>query len=227
MRILAVEDNRSVAQALRKGLKPQYAIDVVQNGADGLMLAESTAYDVILLDLGLPDFGGEEICTELRKNGNKTPIIIISGEDHVSAKVRLLDSGADDYLTKPFRLEELHARIRSALRHKTSQIANAIVVGDLVVDTASHTVSRAGIPITLRRKEFALLELLARNAGRTLTRPVILEHLWDMNENLWANVVDVHIKHLRDKIDKPFETPIIITVHGLGYRLDPGGGAGG
>ena len=220
MRILVIEDNRHVARALQMGLRTQYAVDTAFSGSEGLMHAESTAYDVILLDLNLPDISGEEICTELRKNGNKTPILVLTGRDTLQDKVNLLDMGADDYLTKPFRLEEVQARIRVALRHGNEQPNGELRVGDITLDPAARTVRRGDQPIVLRRKEFDLLEYMMRNPGRSLTRAMILEHIWDMNENLWANVVDVHIKHLRDKIDRPFGSHLIKTVHGVGYKLE-------
>jgi DNA-binding response OmpR family regulator len=221
MRILIVEDNRPVAMALLRGLKPRYAIDVCLNGRDGLARAQSTAYDVILLDLVLPDIRGEDICTALRANQVDCPIIILTGNDEPSDKVSLLDMGADDYVTKPFSLDEVEARIRTAIRHSTkSRPDNIVVVGDLRLNPASREVTRGHQTIDLRRKEFELLEYMMRSAGRTLTRTMILEHVWDMNENHWANVVDVHIKHLRDKIDRPFGSHMIKTIHGVGYRLE-------
>ncbi len=221
MRILIIEDNRPVAMALLRGLKSRYAIDVCLNGRDGLHRAQSTAYDVILLDLNLPDIRGEDICTELRANRIDCPIIILTGNDEPSDKATLLDMGADDYVTKPFNLEEVEARIRTAIRHSTkSRSDNIVIVGDLKLNPASREVTRGQHPIELRRKEFELLEYMMRSAGRTLTRTMILEHVWDMNENHWANVVDVHIKHLRDKIDRPFGSQMIKTIHGVGYRLD-------
>jgi DNA-binding response OmpR family regulator len=221
MRILIIEDNRPVAMALLRGLKPRYAIDVCLTGRDGLNRAQSTAYDVILLDLNLPDIKGEDICTELRASHIDCPIIILTGNDEPSDKVSLLDMGADDYVTKPFNLDEIEARIRAAIRHSTkSRPDNIVAVGDLWLNPASREVTREQKPIDLRRKEFELLEYMMRNAGRTLTRTMILEHVWDMNENHWANVVDVHIKHLRDKIDRPFGVQMIKTIHGVGYRLD-------
>jgi two-component system, OmpR family, response regulator len=207
--------------ALLRGLKPRYAIDVCLTGRDGLTQAQTTVYDVILLDLNLPDISGEEICSRLRANHIDCPIIILTGNDEPSDKATLLDMGADDYVTKPFHLEEVEARIRTAIRHSTnSRSDNIVVVGDLRLNPASREVTRQQQPIELRRKEFELLEYMMRSAGRTLTRAMILEHVWDMNENHWANVVDVHIKHLRDKIDRPFGGRMIKTIHGVGYRLE-------
>lgn len=222
MRILIIEDNKPIAKAIHHGLKSFYSIDLAYTGKDGLRHAQSTKYDTILLDLNLPDIDGEEICRELRKSKIDIPIIIISGKDQVGDKVSLLDMGADDYVTKPFNMHELRARINVAMRHGTSAIPSGIIaVSDLQLNPSARTVTRCGQLISLRRKEFDLLEYLMRNKGRTMTRAMILEHIWDMNENLWANVVDVHIKHLRDKIDRPFGSKLIKTVHGLGYKFEP------
>lgn len=221
MRVLIIDDNQHVAQSLRRGLRPVYAVDVALNGQQGVQLAESTPYDVILLDLNLPDISGEDVCSSLRFNGVKAPILVLTGRDVVQDKVELLDLGADDYITKPFSLEEVKARIRAALRHSSKEpTQTTLKFADLELDPASRTVKRQEQPVELRRKEFDLLEYLMRNQGQTLTRPMILEHIWDMNENLWANVVDVHIKHLRDKIDRPFGSKMIKTVHGVGYKLE-------
>ena len=222
MRLLIVDDNKQVAESLRRGLKSSYAVDVALTGQDGVMMAESAPYDAILLDLNLPDISGEDICASLRFNGLKTPIIVLTGRDVVQDKVDLLDMGADDYITKPFSLEEVKARIRLAMRHATKELTvnTTLKLEDLELDPAARTVQRNDQQVELRRKEFDLLEYMMRNPGKTLTRPMILEHIWDMNENLWANVVDVHIKHLRDKIDRPFGSKIIKTVHGVGYKLD-------
>lgn len=221
MRILIIDDNRQIAAALQRGLRPNYAVDVCLTGKEGLLRAQTISYDVILLDLNLPDTSGGEICAELRNNHIHTSIIVLTGRDDPADKVTLLDMGVDDYITKPFSLDELQARIRTALRHSSKlHKSTSLIVGDLELDPAARTVQRQQQMIKLRRKEFDLLEYLMRNAGRTLTRAMILEHIWDINENLWANVVDVHIKHLRDKIDRPFGSKLIKTVHGVGYKLE-------
>lgn len=221
MRVLAIEDNRHVARALHHGLKSHYAIDVVLTGREGLLQAETTPYDVILLDLNLPDLSGEVICKSLRNQKITAPIIVVTGREDLQDKVNLLDLGADDYVTKPFRLEEVKARIRAALRRNTMQAPDQTLrVRDLELNPATRTVSRGDQSISLRRKEFDLLEYLMRNPGNTVSRGMIMNHIWDMNENLWANVVDVHIKHLRDKVDRPFSAKLIKTVHGVGYKID-------
>lgn len=226
MRILIIEDNSLIAQTLRHNLREFYAVDICNTGKAGLNQAQSTKYDTILLDLGLPDIEGEKICKLLRKKAVKTPIIIISGKGEVDGKVELLNMGADDYVTKPFNLHELRARIDVAMRHTSNNSpSGAIEINELKLDPSSRTVIRYGDIISLRRKEFDLLEYLMRNRGQTLTRAMILEHIWDMNENLWANVVDVHIKHLRDKIDRPYGSKLIQTVHGVGYKIQSGPGS--
>lgn len=222
MRILIIEDNKTIAKAIHHDLKSYYAVDLAYNGKDGLRRVQATKYDTILLDLNLPDIDGEEVCRNLRKHKIDTPIIVISGKDQVTDKVGLLDMGADDYVTKPFNMHELRARINVAMRHISNSVPEGIItINNLKLDPSARTVTRGGQPITLRRKEFDLLEYLMRYKGQTLTRTMILEHIWDMNENLWANVVDVHIKHLRDKIDRPFGSNLIKTVHGVGYKLEP------
>lgn len=222
MRILIIEDNKLIAKAVRHNLKLFYSIDMVHTGKEGLLLAQSTAYDTILLDLNLPDIDGEEVCAILRKQKIDTPIIVISGKDQIIDKVSLLDMGADDYLTKPFNIEELRSRINVAMRHISSSIPSGTIICDnLSLDPATRTVIRYGASVKLRRKEFDLLEYMMRHQNQSLSRAQILEHIWDMNENLWANVVDVHIKYLRDKIDRPYGTKCIKTVHGLGYKFDP------
>ncbi|MGI9027233.1 MAG: response regulator transcription factor [Candidatus Saccharimonadales bacterium] len=221
MRILVIEDNKLIAQAIKHELKAYYSIDIVFTGSDGLAYAQVTSYDIILLDLHLPDIDGQEVCRTLRKRRIKAPIIVISGKDQIQDKINLLDIGADDYLTKPFNVHELRARINVALRRATNTSLDGMLkVGDLELNPATRIVVRCGKLISLRRKEFDLLELLMRYPGQTMTRITILDHIWDRNENSWANVVDVHINHLRDKIDRPFGSNLIKTVHGLGYKLE-------
>lgn len=221
MRLLLIEDDANVATALRQGLRNAYVVDIASRGKDGLLDAQSLAYDVILLDLNLPDVSGEEICRTLRKNNITTPIIVISGRDLTADKVSLLDMGADDYITKPFRLEEVKARIRVVLRKSARYSTKPILkVGSLELDPAGRAVHVGTQEVELRRKEFDLLEYLMRHAGQAVSRAMILEHIWESSENLWANVVDVHIKHLRDKIDRPFGTNMIRTIHGVGYKIE-------
>lgn len=221
MRLLIIEDNQQIARGLKGGLKSAYAVDTVHTGQDGIRQTESVSYDAIILDLGLPDMDGSKVCKTLRANGVTVPILVLTAEISTATKVKLLDMGADDYVTKPFKLEEVGARLRALMRRAPQQTTSSrLVVGDLELDTGRRTVRRGGTDIVLRRKEFDLLEYLMRNQSRTVTRPMIVEHVWDMNEDLWTNVVDVHIKHLRDQIDRPFPDKLIKTVHGVGYKLE-------
>lgn len=222
MRVLIIEDNPVIANSLRQHLRKHFIVDICNKGKDGLVKAESIAYDTILLDLRLPDISGEEICRTLRKKHIETPIIVTSGRSEVESKVSMLNMGADDYLTKPFNLHELRARINVAMRYVSNNCPTGVIVfGGLQLDPVNRTVKFRNKDIGLRRKEFDLLEYLMRNNGQTLTRRMIVEHIWDSNENLWANVVDVHIKYLRDKIDRPYGTSLIKTIHGIGYRFSP------
>lgn len=221
MRILLAEDNIGISKAISKNLKSHYSIDSYLDGQQALDAAEITDYDVLLLDLNLPKLSGEEICKQLRKQKFDTPIIVISGKSEVKDKISLLDMGADDYIVKPFNLEELRARIDSAIRTKNRSVVTSVMrIADLELDSASRKVFRSDQEIILRRKEFDLLEYLMRNQGQALSRSMIIEHIWDMNENIWANAIDVHIKHLRDKVDRKYDIKLIKTVRGIGYRID-------
>lgn len=208
-------------EALCRGLEDSYTIDSVTNGSDGLHYADVNSYDAILLDLNLPDINGAKLCKDLRKENNMTPIIVLTGLVDVGNKVNLLDIGADDYLTKPFSMEELRARLRSQIRkHHKSGNDSKLIIDDLVLDTSSRAVYRQQTPISLRRKEFDLLEYLIHNKGKVVTRAMIIDHVWDIDDQLWTNAIDVHIKYLRDKVDRPFNSNLIKTVHGVGYKID-------
>lgn len=221
MRILIIEDSRPIAQALRRGLKSKYIVDVADTGLFGLNSVVMAAYDVILLDLNLPDMSGKEVCKRLRRHGHKMPILVLTGSGEIQDKVELLDIGADDYVVKPFSLDEVRARIRAALRRTVVYEAmTPLIVGILELDPGARSAKRSGVDLDLRRKEFDILEYLMRNEGNTVTRAMIIERIWDASEDLWANVVDVHIKHLRDKVDRPFASNLIKTVHGVGYKLE-------
>lgn len=220
MRILIIEDNPLIAQALRVSLKDSFVIDICDKGQDGIYAASTTAYDTILLDLNLPDIGGEKVCSRLRNKGIKSPIIVLSGKGEIKSKIALLNMGADDYVVKPFNMQELRARIDVAMRRSTNSQGSVIEIEGIKLDSIARIVERFDESIHLRRKEFDLLEYLIRHKNQSVTRTMILEHIWDTNENLWANVVDVHIKHLRDKIDRPYGTKLIKTVHGVGYRFE-------
>lgn len=220
MRLLIIEDNETVIANLRKGLRDSYIIDVARSGNEGLDNIAACDYDLIFLDLTLPDHGGINLCRELRRDGVVCPIMAATERNDVELQVMVLDAGADDYVTKPFHIEEIRARIRALLRRGSDHKTSELTAGDLVVDVSKRTVERAGKLIQLRRKEFDLLEYLVRNNGHTVTRQMILDHVWDMNDSIWTNAIDVHIKHLRDKVDRPYDEYYIKTMHGVGYRFD-------
>ena len=222
MHILLIEDDDHIAEALQRALATAYSVHRTDTGGSGLLKAAQHRYDIVILDLSLPDTPGLQICKHLRANGYEGPIFILSGEVKVISKITLLDAGADDYLTKPFSLGELKARIRMLLRRSDRPISRShqFIVGDLTLDCDRHEVVRQDKIIKLRRKEFCLLECLMQNAGAIVTRDVLSNHAWRENEDPWANTIDVHIKYLRDKIDTPFDRPLIRTIHGLGYKLE-------
>lgn len=221
MKVLLIEDNRTLAEGLKKQLGRSFIVDAVRTGEEGLQRALSGGQDVVILDLSLPDKNGYDICRAIRLANVNTPIIILTGASDVTSRVTLLNAGADDYLTKPFSVAELRARLGALLRRPAvTNSADTYRVQDLVIDPSRRRVERAGSTITLRRKEFDILEYLVRNRGRPVTRSMILDHAWDGTKDTWNNTVDVHIKHLRDKIDRPFETPLIKTAYGIGYMID-------
>jgi len=220
VRILVVEDEEKVASFIRKGLEEErYAVDVALDGEEGLELAELNPYDLIVLDLMLPGLDGFRFIQRLRAQGVHTPILVLTARDSVGDKVKGLDLGADDYLTKPFAFAELLARIRALLRRGAPQAPPVLQVADLTLDPAARRVTRAGRPIELTAKEFALLEYFMRHAGRVLTRTMILEHVWDQSFDSYTNVVDVYVNYLRKKVDQGFEPRLIHTVRGVGYVL--------
>jgi two-component system OmpR family response regulator len=222
-KILLVEDDRSIAGALAQAMRSSYDIDIANTGKLALYKTDIEHYDIIILDLNLPDLSGLIICQQLRERGLKAPILILSGESKVLTKINLLDAGANDYLTKPFSLGELKARLRALGRGQDqppASLSGLLTVGDLVLDRQAYTVSRGGQPIILRRKEFALLECLMESAGSVVSRQALTRRAWQGSDTTWTNTVDVHIKHLRDKIDRPFGRSLIRTVHGLGYKLE-------
>ena len=221
MKLLIVEDNQRLADRIKERLDKHHLVDVANTGEEGLQRALSVDYAVIVLDLGLPDITGDVVCERLRAAKIYIPILILTGNDDKATLVQLLESGADDYMTKPFSSEELIARVAALGRRRAQDyVNNKVVFRDLVIDTNARTVHRSGTPISLRRKEFDILEYLISNQGRVLTREMILNHAWDSSKNNWNNTVDVHITHLRNKIDRPFDAPIIKTEYGLGYRVD-------
>ncbi len=224
MKILIVEDSRLLASSVKSLLSKQYTVDIVHTGRAGIEQALSSDYGVIILDLTLPDLSGEEVCKRLRAARLNTPILVLSGTSDTPSRVKLLELGVDDYMTKPFDSKELLARIHALLR-RTPQplLAAELRVDDLVVDTARRTVRRAGNPITLRRKEFDILQYLVQNRGYTISREMIFNNVWESGKEGWNNTIDVHIKHLRDKVDKPYNKKLIKTAYGVGYMVDETG----
>jgi heavy metal response regulator len=220
VRLLIVEDEYHLAEVLQKGLKEDgYAVDTVNNGEEALDLATVIEYDLIILDLMLPVKSGLEVLRELRGQENKVPVLILTAKDSIEDKVRGLDLGADDYLTKPFAFAELRARIRALFRRKLDESNNILKIDNLVLDTITHKVTRAGKEIELTVKEYSVLEYLMRNRGQVLSRTQIEEHVWDYRYGSNSNIVDVYIRYLRKKIDKDFDRKLIETVRGRGYRL--------
>jgi len=221
MRILIVEDDKKVGGFLKKGLEEeQYAVDICRNGTDALYMAQITPYDVIILDIMLPGKDGFTVCREIRENSILSPILMLTAKDEIKDKVTGLSEGADDYLTKPFSFEELLARLRALMRRNQDYKTKTLKAGNLKLDPLRRIVSRAGIRIDLTGKEYALLEYLMRNRGRTVTPSMILEHVWDMNYAGSSNIVNVYINHLRNKVDKDQEVKLIQTVRGHGFRID-------
>ena len=220
MRVLIVEDDFRIARFVAKGLREQaYAVDVATNGNDALYKISISDYDAIILDVMIPGRDGFEVCRELRAGGSTVPVIMLTARDAVEDRVAGLDRGADDYLTKPFQVAELLARLRALLRRGNTLRPGKIEVADLVIDTTAHRVIRNDRPINLTAKEFALLEFLAREQGRVLTRADIAEHVWDENFDPMSNLIDVNINRLRRKIDDGFSKPLIHTRRGEGYIL--------
>lgn len=221
MKILLIEDNARLAERIKHHLRKTFVVDIATDGESGLSRAQSIQYKAILLDLNLPDINGSEVCERLRANGNATPIIVISGAQDIQSRVSLLNCGADDFIGKPFNPLELIARIHSAVRrHRLDYGHHIITVRDLIIDINRREVTRSGRPITLRKKEFDILEYLTLNRGQPVTRSMILNHVWDASEETWHKTVDVHIKYLRDKIDRPFGSSLIKTAYGVGYMID-------
>ena len=221
MKLLVVEDEQKTASYLHKGLtEAGFAVDVAAQGEDGLWLARSGGYDLIILDVMLPGRDGWSILAEIRREGKETPVLFLTARDAVEDRVKGLELGADDYLLKPFAFSELLARVRSILRRGQTRVPETIRIADLELDFVGHKALRAGRRLDLTPKEFALLSLLARREGEVLSRTLIAEQVWDMNFESDTNVVDVHIRRLRSKIDDPFECKLIHTVRGVGYVLE-------
>ncbi len=223
MRVLVVEDERRMATLLERGLQEEgYAVDLAATGEDGIWLATENAYDAVLLDVLLPDLDGFEVCRRLREARRWAPILMLTARDAVPDRVEGLDAGADDYLTKPFAYPELLARLRAVIRRGPHERPAAISVGDLSLDPATREVRRGDLPVPLTPKEFALLEYFMRHAGEVLTRTQILEHVWDFAFDGDSNVIEVYVRYLREKVDRPFGRQSLETVRGVGYRLRDG-----
>ncbi|MCA9461431.1 MAG: response regulator transcription factor [Nitrospira sp.] len=220
MRILVVEDEPKVASFIRRALEEEsYAVDVCGDGPGGLDWAQTVNYDLIILDLMLPGLPGVEVLKRVRAAGIKTPVLILTARSEVDQRVKGLDAGADDYLTKPFAIEELLARARALLRRAGGAPTGVLQVDDLILNPVTREVTRAGQRLEMTTKEYALLEYLMRNAGRVLTRSMITEHVWDLDFDTFTNVIDVYISYLRNKIDKGREKSLIQTVRGSGYMM--------
>lgn len=221
MRILVVEDEHRIAGAIKKGLEQErFIVDVVYRGDEGYDLAATEDYDLVILDIMLPGIDGIEISQKLRSHSIHVPILILTARDQVGDKVKGLNAGADDYLAKPFSFEELLARVRALLRRPKKTIDSVLVIGDLSLDTVTYQVRREAKLIMLSHREFSLLEYLMRNPTKIHTKEQIIHHVWDYDANILPNTVEVYIRNLRIKIDKPFERkPLIQTVRGFGYKI--------
>jgi len=221
MRLLVVEDDKSLAEALRRGLSQEgHVVDVVHDGSQGLDLAESGVHDAAILDVMLPQMDGLTVARRLRQEGSHLPVLMLTARDALPDRIRGFDSGADDYLTKPFAFEELMARLRAITRRGTGAIAEErLIVGDLVMDTRAREVIRAGTPIDLPPREYALLEYLMRHPGQALSRTMILDRVWEYGFDSFANVVDAAILRLRKAVDEGYDKQLIQTVRGVGYRI--------
>jgi two-component system, OmpR family, copper resistance phosphate regulon response regulator CusR len=220
MRILVVEDEKRIADFLSRGLESGgYAVDVAHDGARALDLAHAAEYDLVILDLGLPDMDGLAVLQKIRNRKTSPPVLILSARGAVDERVKGLETGADDYLVKPFAFVELLARVRVLLR-RGQPTPERLQVGDLTLDCIRRKVTRAGENIELAPKEFSILEYLMRNRGRPLSRTMIVEHVWDMDYDGLTNIVDVYIRHLRSKIDDKWPQKMIQTVRGIGYLLE-------
>jgi DNA-binding response OmpR family regulator len=220
MRLLLVEDDSRIARFVAKGLREQaYAVDIVTTGDDALYQAEINTYDLVILDVMIPGRDGFAVCREMRKSGKRMPILMLTARDAVEDRITGLDHGADDYLTKPFEFRELLARLRALLRRSGDLHPPRIVVADLVLDTAGQSVSRAGRNIPMTAKEYALLEFLARNAGRVVGRAEIAEHVWDETFDAFSNLIEVYMNRIRRKVDAGAAVPLLHTRRGAGYML--------
>jgi DNA-binding response OmpR family regulator len=221
MKLLVVDDERRIATSVKRGLEQEgYAVDVAFDGEEGFLSAKADEYDAIILDVMMPVMNGFEVAKKLRDEGVKTPILMLTAKDQSRDVVQGLDSGADDYLAKPFSFEVLAARVRALLRRPTDVIDTVLTAGDLSMNIANHSVVRNGTPIRLSSKEYAILEYLLRNKNRILSKANIMTHVWNFDADILPNNVEVFINYLRGKVDKPFPgEPLIQTVRGFGYMI--------
>jgi DNA-binding response OmpR family regulator len=220
MRILLVEDEKKLADIVERGLKAErFAVDVCHNGREGWEMSDAYDYDLIILDLMLPEMTGTEILEKIRRKNQRVPILILTARDSMDDKVKNFEMGADDYLIKPFAFAELNVRIKALLRRGPVNRSSVLRVGDLEIDRLSQNVKRAGKKIELTAKEYGLLEYLATHPGRVFSRTMIIEHVWDQSFQGLTNIVDVYVRHLREKIDDPFPTKLLRTMRGVGYSL--------
>lgn len=222
MRVLIIEDEHKIARALKKALEQEtYAVDVTYDGDEGLSMATTEPYDIVIIDRMIPGkHDGIGVVKAMREAKVHVPVLFLSALGSVQDRTSGLDAGADDYLVKPFALEELLARVRALLRRPIEQQSSVLEVGDLTLDTITYAVKREGKEIQLTSKEFALLEYLMRNPGRPLSKDTIISHVWDYDADILPNTVEVYIKYLRTKVDDPFKTPLIHTVRGFGYKVE-------
>jgi DNA-binding response OmpR family regulator len=220
MRILVVEDEIKLANAIGRALElHKYAVDIAYDGEKGLDMAIGESFDLIILDLMLPKTSGLEICRQIRQEGIHTPVLILTAKGQISDKVTGLDAGADDYIVKPFSFEELFARIRSLVRRSTNSIDPILKVKDLTLNPRTFKVQRGEQAVQLSSKEFSILEYLLRHKNTVVTKQQIVDHVWNYESDVLPSTVEVHVKHLRDKIDTPFGQPLIKTVRGFGYEI--------
>ncbi len=220
MRVLIIEDEHKIANALKRVFQQEhYAVDVCYDGEEGLAMGTNQPYDIMIIDLGLPKKDGLQVIKELRQQSVHTPVIVLTAKGSTSEKVAGLDAGADDYILKPFAMDEVLARVRALLRRPADQQTTVLEAEDLTLNTTTYEVKRGGKVIPLTSKEFSLLEYLLRNKGRPLSKDEIIGHVWDYDADVLPNTVEVYIRYLRQKIDDPFDKPIIHTARGFGYSV--------
>ena len=220
MRVLIIEDEHKIANALKRVFQQEhYAVDVCYDGEEGLAMGTNQPYDIMIIDLGLPKKDGLQVIKELRQQSVHTPVIVLTAKGSTSEKVAGLDAGADDYILKPFAMDEVLARVRALLRRPANQQTTVLEAEDLTLNTTTYEVKRGGKVIPLTSKEFSLLEYLLRNKGRPLSKDEIIGHVWDYDADVLPNTVEVYIRYLRQKIDDPFDKPIIHTARGFGYSV--------